>query len=331
MRTTPCVSVCIQTYQHKAFIADAIQSVLCQKTNFPFEIIIGEDDSTDGTRDICREFAGKYPDIIRLFERSEEDKIYINGKKTGRFNFLSNLRSARGEFIALLDGDDCWIDPGKLQKQVDFFSKYPGISICTHRYIKQLPNGKTEQPLSFYWGEKEAIYPSASLLEAFYISMSSSLFRSSSIQNLPGWFETVPYIDFPLIMYISQFGDIGYIPDTMTRYNIHRSGGWSGTRAPGNQIKIWLVLTIMAPHFTGMYRTEFETRREKIGKELIAFYRTHFWQKSDWLKKDLMENKFAADRNLLQEYERGRKWDEYLKNVYFGVKEIIRPFVQPFR
>ena len=81
---TPVISVCVQTYQHKNYIRQCLDSVLSQKTNFPFEIILGEDDSTDGTREICLEYAAKHPDLIRLFLRSEKDKIYIDGRKTGR-------------------------------------------------------------------------------------------------------------------------------------------------------------------------------------------------------------------------------------------------------
>src|ERR1044071_8468227 len=100
---SPLVSVCIQTYQHAPFIKDCLESVLAQKTNFPFEIIVGEDDSTDGTRDICRQYAIANPETIRLFLREEKDRIYIKGEKTGRFNLLNNLAAAKGKYIAMLD------------------------------------------------------------------------------------------------------------------------------------------------------------------------------------------------------------------------------------
>ena len=115
----PLVSVCIQTYQHAPYIRECIDSVLMQETNFPFEIILGEDDSTDGTREICIEYHNRHPDIIRLFLRSEKDKIYINDEKTGRFNYIQNLKEAKGRYIALLDGDDYWISKNKLQQQAD--------------------------------------------------------------------------------------------------------------------------------------------------------------------------------------------------------------------
>lgn len=106
----PIVSVCVQTYQHEAYIKECLDSILAQKTSFPFEIILGEDDSEDQTRKICKEYAEKNPDRIRLFLRNKKDKIFINGVKTGRFNFLENLKSCRGKYIAMCDGDDYWTD-----------------------------------------------------------------------------------------------------------------------------------------------------------------------------------------------------------------------------
>ena len=122
--TPDCVvSVCIQTYQHARYIRECLDSVLMQKVDFPWEIIIGEDDSTDGTREVCIEYAEKYPNLIRLFLRSRKDVIYVNDKPTGRHNMIENIKAARGKYIALLEGDDFWLNEYKLQKQIDFLDK----------------------------------------------------------------------------------------------------------------------------------------------------------------------------------------------------------------
>jgi glycosyltransferase involved in cell wall biosynthesis len=103
-----------------------------QVTDIYYEILIGEDDSGDGTREICLEYAQKYPDKIRLFLHSRENNIKINGKPTGKFNFLYNLYKANGKYIALCEGDDYWTDSNKLQKQVDFLKSHPEFSFCFH-------------------------------------------------------------------------------------------------------------------------------------------------------------------------------------------------------
>ncbi len=121
----PCVSVCLITYNQAPYITGAIEGILAQKTDFPFELVIGEDGSTDGTAQICREYAKKFPDLIRLFCRSREDVVYIEGYPTSRNNLLKTFRACRAEFIAYCEGDDYWQDERKLKKQVDFLKTRP--------------------------------------------------------------------------------------------------------------------------------------------------------------------------------------------------------------
>jgi glycosyltransferase involved in cell wall biosynthesis len=116
----PLVSICVQTYNHENYIKQCLEGLLMQQTNFAFEILLGEDASTDHTREICLAYAEKYPEKIKLFLHHRENNIKIHGNPTGRFNFLYNLYSSKGKYIAFCEGDDYWIDPLKLQKQVDF-------------------------------------------------------------------------------------------------------------------------------------------------------------------------------------------------------------------
>jgi glycosyltransferase involved in cell wall biosynthesis len=126
----PVVSVCIVTYKHAPYIRECIESALNQKTDFPYEICIGEDESPDSTREICQEYAEKYPEKIRLFLHSREDVIYSFGYPTGRFNFLQTIKNCRGKYIAYCEGDDYWQDLEKLQKQVSFMEQHSDYSMC---------------------------------------------------------------------------------------------------------------------------------------------------------------------------------------------------------
>jgi glycosyltransferase involved in cell wall biosynthesis len=121
----PYVSVCLITYNQAPYIAGAIEGVLRQKTDFPFELVIGEDGSSDETARICLEYAKKFPDLIRLFCRSREDVLYVDGYPTSRNNFLKTFRACGGSYIAYCEGDDYWQDERKLQKQVDFLRSHP--------------------------------------------------------------------------------------------------------------------------------------------------------------------------------------------------------------
>jgi glycosyltransferase involved in cell wall biosynthesis len=118
----PLVSVSIVTYNQEQYIKQTLDSVLAQVTNFPFEIVIGEDGGTDQTRNICLTYAHQYPHIIRVLETPHNLGPVPN--------FMRTLKATRGKYIALLDGDDYWIDPQKLQKQVDLFEKDDKMSLC---------------------------------------------------------------------------------------------------------------------------------------------------------------------------------------------------------
>lgn len=114
----PIVSVIMPTYNHSRFIAQAIDSVLSQKTNFPIELIIGEDCSTDNTRQICLDYQQKHPTIIRLF-LPEENVGFLR-------NYGQLLKLCRGKYIAIISGDDYWCDSTKLQKQYDCLEQKEG-------------------------------------------------------------------------------------------------------------------------------------------------------------------------------------------------------------
>lgn len=126
----PLVSVCVVTYNHAPYIRECLDSILKQETGFPYEICVGEDESPDGTREICQEYVEKHPDKIRLFLRNRKDVIYVNKRPTGRFNFLETIKSSHGKYIAICEGDDYWHNPDKLQKQVDFMEAHPEYSMC---------------------------------------------------------------------------------------------------------------------------------------------------------------------------------------------------------
>jgi glycosyltransferase involved in cell wall biosynthesis len=123
-RPRPKVSVLMIAYNVEPYIAQALDSALMQDVDFDYEIVVGEDCSTDGTRAIVQDYARRHPDRIRLLTR--ERNLGMNR------NFVETLRAVRGEFVALLDGDDYWTSPTKLRRQVDFLESNPGFSICFH-------------------------------------------------------------------------------------------------------------------------------------------------------------------------------------------------------
>lgn len=120
--SAPLVSVCMTTYNHEPYIRQAVESVLAQRTSFPFELVVGEDCSTDATAALCREYAGRYPDRVRL----------IGGDRNvgWRANYRRTFEACRGKYVAYCDGDDWWDDPCKLQLQVDLMESDPACGMC---------------------------------------------------------------------------------------------------------------------------------------------------------------------------------------------------------
>ena len=138
MESTPKVSVCMITYNHEAFIRQAVESALMQKTTFEYEIVVGEDCSTDKTRETICEIAGKYPEKIV----TNLQKVNVGGAE----NFLSTFAMCKGEYIAILEGDDYWTDPNKLQKQVEFLESNPDYGMV-HTAFRKIFSNSTKPPI----------------------------------------------------------------------------------------------------------------------------------------------------------------------------------------
>ena len=222
------VSVSIITYNHREYIAQAIESALMQETDFEYEIVIGEDDSSDGTREIVLAYKEKYPDKIRLFLNDREDVIYINGKPTGRRNFANNFKHTQGQYIAYLDGDDYWTSPHKLQRQADFLDAHPECTICFHDVAKHFEaDGLKPRRPAPRDRQKFAWYTLEDLLERNFITMCSVMYRNGVVPHFPDWFYTTPLADWPCHILHAQHGRIGYIDEMMAVYRVHGGGTWS--------------------------------------------------------------------------------------------------------
>lgn len=217
----PIVSVCVQTYQHASYIRECLDSILMQVTDFPFEILLGEDASTDGTREICIEYAEKHPDKIRLFLHHRENNIKILGSPTGRFNSLTNFFSARGKYIAICEGDDYWTDPEKLQKQYLFMESNSDCSLCFHA-SKTIRNNDPDNfsierhyynPGSNRFGIKDIVSGGGG-----FMATNSMMFPQEYVAEVPNWIIRASVLDFPLMLILANSGNIGYIDEVMSAY-----------------------------------------------------------------------------------------------------------------
>ncbi|BAY08403.1 glycosyltransferase [Calothrix sp. NIES-2098] len=214
------VSVVMITYNHEKFIAQAIDSILMQEVKFDYEILIGEDCSTDSTRDIVIDFQKRYSDKIRLL---------LPEKNLGVLkNLTTTLEACRGEYIALLEGDDYWIDPYKLQTQVDILESNAEVAIVGHRVqYWQEHSIDTVPAISPYEKPLGTLFD---ILRRNYIPTCSALIRKSALPNLV-WFQDVVHgckqADWPLWSFTAEKGDIVFLDKVMAVYRIHQGGVWS--------------------------------------------------------------------------------------------------------
>jgi len=218
----PMISICVQTFQQKNYIRNCLDGILMQKVNFTYEVLLGEDESNDGTREICIEYAEKFPNKIRLFLHRRENNIKIEGKASGRFNFLYNLHSANGKYIALCEGDDYWTDPFKLQKQFDYLEANKEYVLCAHQVDSLIADKRIKR-------RKICSNPSSTyLLIKNFIPTLSIFFRKKSL--LPHYFDVIRYCivgDFPLLYLIGKHGKFKIFSESMGVYRINNGGTYS--------------------------------------------------------------------------------------------------------
>lgn len=221
--TDPAVSVCIVTYQQESYITQAVESVLAQETDFPFEVIVGDDGSTDRTPEILRSLQCRYPGRMRVYlHHGHYDGI------PAKRNTITNLRAARGRYVALLDGDDYWISRDKLQRQVDHLEAHPELSFSFHDAETLFEDetdglfsdqGASHDRLSSWHPETMAADTTFSAREVafwqrdgrrFFIPASSIVFRRRLFDPVPAWFWTVWNGDIAMQLHLSRHGPAYY-------------------------------------------------------------------------------------------------------------------------
>lgn len=226
----PLVSVVIITYNHAPFIAQAIQSVLQQKTSFPIEILIGEDGSNDGTRQIVCEFVSRYPRVVAAILRERQDVVYINGKPSGAFNAFDTMSRAKGRYIAYLEGDDYWTDPDKLQSQFAILESRPELAMCGHWVTNVDKHGNITDRSSCTGRRSKTEFGVIAALNSTPVHPNTWLFRR---------LDFTKHSAFNLLLGLAAGDDAmslvmlshgrGYcIPKTMSAYRLHGDGIWSG-------------------------------------------------------------------------------------------------------
>jgi glycosyltransferase involved in cell wall biosynthesis len=220
VRTAPLrVSVLMLTYNHEKYIRQAIESVLMQETTFCYELVVSDDSSRDGTAGIVQELAQRHPETIRASRRDTNVGMLRN--------FVDTLGACRGEYVALLDGDDYWTSPGKLQAQVDFLDTHPDFSMCCHSVrIRYEDDGRVRE--TYYARDDGKSVLTTEDVLVWSLAACSIIFRRALIREFPEWFFSMGLGDWPLQVFYSEYGRIGYLDEVMAVYRVTPSGAWHG-------------------------------------------------------------------------------------------------------
>lgn len=315
-------SVLMITYNHEKYIVQAIESALMQKTNFDFEIVIGEDCSTDKTREIVISYAQKYP---------EKMNAILNEKNIGMIpNFIKTLDACHGKYIAILEGDDYWTDPNKLQKQVDFLENHEDFAMCFHRVkvIDEINSGAFLEPKD---DNQKRIFTIYDLFKGNFMHTPSLVIKNGEYLKLfSEWFKSAKIGDWAITLIASQYGKIYYIPDVMAVYRKH-PGGTHSTLDIKNKAEAGIsIMELALKFFPPKYKSYIKTYLNGMYAYMLA--RAIRGRDAKQIKYYLRKEK-TINRNMFQYLIfLCRAFFSFLKNfTIFQKSEIFQRMCQYFK
>lgn len=271
------VTALVVTYNHRPFITAALDSALGQRTRFEYEILVSEDCSTDGTRELVLDYQRRNPGRIRLIlsERNLRSNAVV----------ARGFAAARGEFVALLDGDDAWTSPDKLQKQVEFLDEHPDCALCFHNAEVVHEDGSRAPWLWTPPGQK-TVSTLEDLWRGNVIATASAMIRRAALPEIPAWYDALfPITDWPLYILAAQHGAIGYIDEVMSVYRYHPGGLYS----PKSE---WQKLDATAR----FYRVMDANMEGRYHRTVQAAYSTYFFE---WAAEYLKRGDFLRAQRCL--------------------------------
>lgn len=257
----PILSIVCCTFNHEKFIKNAIDGFLLQKADFPFEVVIHDDASSDNTQQIIESYYLKYPEIIKpVFQKSNQFSL---GKKI----FPIALQFCLGKYIAICEGDDFWIASDKIQKQVDFLEKNLSASFTAHS-VEILDDTQKFNIYDPFENHPIGYFETGDILQKHFIPTLSIVFRRDALV-LPEWYYNCRSGDIAIELILSLYGPGYFFPEKMGCYR-HHDGGI--TKCLVNHSKIYKQNYRLYKNFNILSEGKFE---KEINKKL-AFYDLEF-------------------------------------------------------
>lgn len=261
------VTVVMLTYNQAGYIDEAIKSVMHQNTNFDFELLISDDYSTDDTLEHCRKWQQQYGnDRIVILTAAHNSGIQAN--------YLRAFDACRGEYIAICEGDDYWIDRNKLQMQVDFLDSHRDYAICVHRVVNYYENDGSK---SMSNGGQKAENDILDLAQSNFISNVSAMWRrglfGDTLRQILDPKKDSVTVDYAIHMLNAQYGKIHYINRCMAVYRKHNSAVWSQVGADKQYLMAMNVRRALMAHFKDLRPDVFTLLQEAYVNNAVALIR----------------------------------------------------------
>lgn len=315
------VSVLCLTYNHEKYIRQCLDGFIMQKTNFPFEVIVHDDASTDNTAAIVREYEEKYPDIIKPIYETENQ--YSKGV---RITSTIMFPKAKGKYLAFCEGDDFWVDPLKLQKQYDAMEANPDchMCVCKVRCVDEsgVNNIRHYPGISVTHGKISGDFLIKNSIINYEFHTSGYFVKKCDYNNLiyenPAFAQACPAGDRTILFYFGQLGNVYYLSEVLSCYRRLNFGNWSTINSSNNnqiEIKRKFITTISLYDIytkyrfhnycqNGIHSREFDILL--IEKEYLKALSPKYWKFSSF-KSKLKILSQALFPKLMQKYESRKK------------------------
>jgi glycosyltransferase involved in cell wall biosynthesis len=268
------VSICCATYNHEEYLAQAMESFLMQRVDFPIEIIIGDDCSTDRTPQIVQDYAERFPGLVKAITSETNVGVSLNAFRI--------RAAARGKYIALCEGDDYWTDPQKLQKQVDFLEKNPEFTISAH-WVKNVDGSGELLGKQVFTGEKcPEVFGVEHAIGGTPTHMNSWVFRTSALRSIPtqkmDLVLRLPAHDEPLLLLLLVQGKGFCFPETMGVWRHHSAGYWSPRSELNRRLALlqyYYALPVLLKGEVGPLHRAAVANQINTGEERVAWAVVH--------------------------------------------------------
>jgi len=254
----PKVSILLVTYNHERFVAAALDSILMQECEFRYEIVAADDYSTDNTLETIQEYALRHSGIIRILPTQHNHGITKN--------YQRGFKECRGEYIAVLEGDDYWTSPHKLSRQVKFLHEHRECSLCFNRFFYYYENSDrfTFHPAFEINHDYELFTADKLIRDNFIGNFSACMYRKSVILALDDSLYNIKVYDWMFNIVTSQYGMIGYLPEVMSAYRKHDASTWAGKTAEQQEQEILMLIDIYNEYLQHKFDCDFNYLKQNI-------------------------------------------------------------------